>query len=88
MKIFKYQLMSLDTQTITMPKDAQVLCVQTQYDRVYLWALVDETTEELEDRIFYIYGIGHTIEPAEDYSYIGTYQLLAGELVFHVFEKW
>ena len=94
--IYKYELLGAQT-TLRMHKGAEILCVQVQEqgrkERPCLWALVD-TLAEMEERHFKVYGTGHEMElaVAERYisgiksSYIGTFQLDAGALVFHVFE--
>jgi len=61
-QIWKYPLETTDGQTIRMPKDSQILCVQTQFDRPCLWALVDPN-QPLEDRHILIFGTGHTFFP-------------------------
>jgi len=84
--IWKYELNTTDVQKLGMPKGAEILTVQTQFDKPCLWALVNPDAEK-ETRGFMTYGTGHTI-PTEPYphKYIGTYQLNSGVLVFHVFE--
>lgn len=82
--IWKYRLETLDTQTILMPKSAQVLDVQIQNSILQLWALVIPTALD-EERTFRIYGTGHGM-PDEPGRYIASYKLERGALVFHVFE--
>lgn len=69
-----------------MPKGARPLTIQTQAGRPCVWALVDDE-RPLEPRWFRIAGTGHPIEDeiAED-GYIGTFQVIGGGLIFHVFE--
>lgn len=83
--IWKFSLQATDAQTISMPKGAQVLTVQSQRGIPALWAIVDPDAEE-GDRTFLTYGTGQpiTVSPGE---YAGTYQLQGGALVFHVFEE-
>lgn len=76
-----------------MPKGAKPLTVAVQgiQGQVCLWALVDSEAE-LEARDFVTYGTGHPVRDVvkrnvgEIQTYIGTYQLASGSLVFHVFE--
>ena len=70
---------------IEMPLGANILCVQTQYDKPQIWALVDPTARTIRRR-FRTYGTGH-IMPVNPGEYIGTFQLHNGSLVFHVFEE-
>jgi hypothetical protein len=84
MRIYKWALEVVDQQTLALPAGAQILCVQVQYERPCIWALVDPSAG-LEPRALLMYGTGH---PVSDQAgrYIGTYQLDRGGLVFHVFE--
>lgn len=79
--IWKYPIHP-DTTLLSMPAGAKVLCVQTQNNEPYIWALVDPAAMKI-DRYFSIYGTGHGI-PLYPGSYIGTWQ--ADDLVWHLFE--
>jgi len=81
--IWKYCI-PLEPTTLDMPRLAQVLTVQMQGDQAVLWALVDPSQPKCKRR-FAIFGTGHDI-PDEVGNYIGTFQLLGGTLVFHLFE--
>lgn len=83
--IYKYSIETTDEQNINMPEMAEILTVQIQYGRPYIWALVD-TENEQGVKTIEVFGTGNPI-PDGVRSYIGTYQLLNGELIFHVFEK-
>ncbi|GAH37849.1 unnamed protein product [marine sediment metagenome] len=84
--IFKYPLRPDDYQIVIMPRGAQILTVQAQRERPCLWALV-ETDNEPEERHFRMAGTGHLFTSKDKLlRYIGTFQVKAGELVFHVFE--
>jgi hypothetical protein len=83
--IWKYPLEATDVQMVKMPKGAKILCVQTQGQTPCLWALIPDTKATLEERHFSIYGTGHLHEKIPG-TYIGTFQLMNGQLVFHVFE--
>lgn len=85
-KIYKYNLETVDKQSFMIPKGSQVLTVQIQNGEPKLWILVDpkETTRRL--KTFYVRGTGNPID-GEIGTYIGTYQLRDGALVFHVFEE-
>lgn len=88
--IWEFVIATTDEVQVSMPCGARILCVQTQENAdadhvdVCLWALVDPTAKT-EVRTFQIVGTGHPINFDES-DYIGTYQLMAGRLVFHVFE--
>lgn len=87
-KIFKYQLETVDTQDVVMPKGAEVLTIQTQNEVPCIWALVNPD-EETETRVFEIFGTGHDVycDMGVDRKYLGTYQLAGGALIFHAFER-
>jgi hypothetical protein len=86
-RIYKYTLFLTDSQEIRLPKGAQILCVQAQAEVPCLWALVDPR-ESVERRIILMIGTGASIEePERPLIYLDTFQLRAGELIFHVFER-
>jgi hypothetical protein len=86
-RIYKYPLEVTDRQELLLPKEATILTVQIQYGYPRLWVLV-EPEAEVERWEFLTIGTGHNItSPITSFRYIGTYQLDAGQLVFHVFAK-
>lgn len=84
MRIFKYDLYAQDSQQLWLPKNAQILTVQAQYDQPKLWAMVDEMAP-LEPWTITTYGTGQPIQPKPTEKYLGTYQQYGGSLVLHVF---
>ncbi len=86
-RIFKYTIRADDRFEIEMPKDAEILTVQTQYDQPQLWALVNPDAPR-EKRVFRLAGTGHPInfDMGSEYKYINSFQLNDGALVFHLFE--
>ncbi len=82
--IWKYQLEVTDQQSVSMPRNAEILHVAAQHGVACLWAEVTPDTPE-EDRSILIVGTGHPI-PIGDRRYIGTFQLSGGALVFHAYE--
>lgn len=85
-KIFKYQIETLDNQTIEMPRGAEILHLDLQNNIPCIWALVDDKNPK-EKREFLVVGTGHEIDYNIEFNYVGTYQLMSGGLVFHVLEK-
>lgn len=81
--IWKYTLKVEDEQLIQIPKWSKPLCVQIQDGNPQMWVEVD-TEQTFESRKFVTRGTGHPLPEYE--TYLGTYQLLRGDLVFHVFE--
>lgn len=88
MKIYKYPIALESQQRVKMPAEAQILTLQMQNGQPCIWALVDENAS-LVPRTICTYGTGRQMptEKAEIGHYIGTYQLEAGALVFHVFDR-
>lgn len=82
--IWKFRLDVTDKQAVAMPKGAKVLCVQEQYGQPHIWAICDISADK-EERTFAMYGTGHQHESIAG-SYVGTFQIVGGSRVFHVFE--
>lgn len=83
--VWKYEIEERDRQSIHMPVSAEVLCVQMQNGNPCIWALVDPEAMQ-ERRWFLVLGTGHPIEAESLGRYIGTFQMVGGSLVFHLFE--
>lgn len=84
-RIFKYKLQTIDFQRVEMPKGAEIISIQTQFDDPCVWAIV-ESDNPAELRTFEIFGTGFSFDDEVKRQYIGTYQLQNGFLVFHCFE--
>ena len=86
--IWKFELEVTEKQFIRMPKEAELLSVQTQNETPCLWALVNPNNEK-EERCFEVFGTGHDMhcDMGIDRKYIGTFQMQKGGLVFHLFER-
>lgn len=84
--IWKFKLETTDVQEIAIPDDHYLLTVQTQYGVPCLWAKVRTGSPVGKVKIVTI-GTGKPIsaEIVGDLSYLGTYQLEVGRLVYHVF---
>ena len=86
MKIFKYHFAVEGGISIPMPKGAHILTVQVQHNTPCIWAIVDEG-QPSESRNFRIFGTGHEMDIDLPLSnYIGTFQLLGGDFIGHLFE--
>lgn len=84
--IWKFKLEITDIQTISMPVGAEILCVQMQGSDPCLWAIVtDHESIPKMNITLRTYGTGHPIDSTKE-QYIGTYQSMSGQLVFHVFK--
>lgn len=88
MTIYKYPLRVDDQQAITLPAGSRVLTVQAQNEAPCIWALVNPELDALERHDFRTLGTGHPFPDAAEWpTYLGTYQLRGGDLVFHVFTR-
>ncbi len=85
--IYKYELQIGDN-AILMPVDAEILSVQTQFNKPMIWALVDPKAEK-EERCFEIFGTGHPVyyDMGVERKFLSTIQFHDGDYVFHVFER-
>ena len=89
-KIYKYVLEITSEQAIEMPSIRKYLKVGEDYDgKLVIWAAVD-TSSNVENVSFEIYGTGQelinqTIKTISQ-SYLGT-QVMKNGLAWHVFER-
>ncbi len=84
MKIYKYPVPVTDINEISMPEGSALLSVQLQGNLPMLWALVSPEAP-LTVRTLRTYGTGQPL-PDEVGTFVDTYQLDGGRLVFHVFD--
>lgn len=84
-QIWKYPFEVSGRFSILIPKDAQILSVQTQNETPCIWALVNIEAKD-EERDFTIIGTGHPVEVLPEMKFIGTFQLEGGTFVGHLFE--
>ena len=84
--IWKFDFEVTDYIEIEMPKDAKILSVQIQHEKPCIWAGVI-AGNDTEKRKFRIFGTGHPIAMnANGLKFIGTFQLMNGNFVGHLFE--
>lgn len=81
--IWKFQLKTEDIQTIIIPRNSKFLSVQMQNKIPCLWALVNPDEETIKRKIE-IFGTGIPMDE-NPRTFIDTFQLYGGQLVFHVF---
>ena len=84
-RIFKYEFKIENSFQIEMPMHAKILSIQVQKGVPCIWAMVDDK-RQFERRSFVVYGTGHKIDDRYINKYIGTFQLLEGGFVGHLFE--
>jgi hypothetical protein len=82
--IWKFPFEIDDSVEIEMPLGARVLYVDQQHGRPCLWAAC-ESDQPLHRRRFYVRGTGHSLGVAQYSGYVGSFQMLDGALVWHVF---
>ena len=83
--VWKFPLQIAETTVLTMPRNAVILHVGEQHGAPQMWALVNRAAVS-EERRFITVGTGNVVPESISAFYIGTYQLLGGDIVFHVFE--
>lgn len=82
--IHKFPLKTTDSQKLFITHGAKILCLQVQNGIPCVWVLMDTEEHPVVAEVTTI-GTGHDAENVLPDSYIGTYQLQGGALVFHVF---
>lgn len=90
--IWKYETSIVDKFTIEMPYGAEILSVMApayKFKTPVIYAIVDVKEKVLEERFFEIFGTGQpmSVDMGVERKYIGTYQLLEGGFVGHLFER-
>lgn len=81
--IWKYILEITDQQFVAVPEGSELLTVQMQNDAPQLWVKCDSDKPKVFKRIR-IYGTGNPVSN-DDETYLATFQVYGGDLVFHVF---
>jgi hypothetical protein len=72
---------------VEMPKGARLLTAKSLGAHVWVWAIVDATEKETEQRRIAVLKTGQEIPVNPDLlTHIETVQFSEGELVLHVFE--
>lgn len=83
--VWKFPLGIYDRQTVDVPRGAKALTVQMQgEDGPCLWVMVDANAPVLDTLDVRIHGTGHRFD-ATGYTYVSTFQMYGGSLVFHAF---
>lgn len=83
--VYKYPVPIGDTVEIVLPEGAQILKVAVQMNESMMWALVNPHNKHVT-RKFRFAGTGHHLDPSKNYSFIDTFMMNGGSLVFHIFE--
>ena len=73
--------------SLSLPRGAQILTVQSQHGTPQMWVQIDtEAPPREETRHFVAFGTGDRFDSA-GLTYIGTFQVESGMLVFHLYER-
>jgi len=80
--VWKYELRG-NVVDVEMPLDARIIHVEAQREVPCIWAVVDPG-RRLETRRFVTVGTGQNVP--EGSFHVGTFFMLGGDLVWHVFE--
>lgn len=85
-RIYKYPVTPYPF-VLELPQEARVLTVQVQGKEPKMWVIVDPE-KQTELRAFIVIGTGHDIDEQleKNLSFIGTFQMKRGALIFHLFE--
>jgi len=83
MKIIKYNLDIVGEQSIDTHTGFIILTTQLQYNKIVLWAMVDELSEPVE-RKFAMYETGDEVNSVD--VYVGSVQTHDPKTVQHIFE--
>lgn len=87
--IWKYPLPfpPKDMFVLEMPRGARLIRVAVQQGQPCLWASVD-TSKPTTKRNFAVIGTGHPVPETTDGYYLGSFDLLDGDFVGHLFVDW
>jgi len=84
--IWKYKLEVKDEQDIYLPRGGRILALDCQGNDPHIWVLVPNTDDTETEKVrFRSFGTGFPLDNVNDYTYLGTYLILHGQYVFHVF---
>lgn len=84
--IFKYQMPVLESFTMQLPKNAEIIRVEDQDGMFWMWAVVN-TDAELEDRNFLAFKTGAKMPDNVNLKYIGFCKIYVQmELGLYIFE--
>lgn len=84
--IWKYDVPTDQSFTLKIPAGSQVLCVQVQHNSPRIWVLVHAPNAPEDTRRFVVVGTGADVPNSLALAYVGTFQMVGGSLVFHLFE--
>jgi hypothetical protein len=88
MVIWKYEFEIADEFTLEFPEESEVLHVNMQHNKPCMWVLHHDINAPKQKRTFHIVGTGHHFDEEKGYMmYIGTFQMMGGMLIWHLWER-
>ena len=86
--IYKFHIEIIGEQVLMIPKNHELLTIQSINNEVYIYYMVDPYDAKSPINI-QIFGTGQPIEDSaiNHSKYIGTVQTNNGGLIWHIFEK-
>lgn len=77
-----------DIFTLQIPRGAKPIRVEVQHGQPCLWMFVPDTEAPKSTRNYAVVGTGHAAPGPADGYYIGSFHLLDGNFVGHLFTDW
>jgi hypothetical protein len=86
LKVFKYVVPLEDYFSLVLPRGAKILSVLAQGGKAQMWAMVNPANKT-EKRNFRLADTGQQInEDIDNLDFIGTFHVVTGNYVGHLFE--
>jgi len=86
--IYKYTIeIGSESLTLRLSEGSKFLSAFAQHSIICLW-FEQETTNDIQERYFKIYGTGHEMESESDHihNYLTTFPMANGALIWHLYE--
>lgn len=84
MKVFKYEVFT--DFTLNLPEGYEVLSVMDQHNKSQMWIKVNDKDTNTKPVRFVTYGTGHDIDEELNLKFVGTFPVVNGMFIFHLFE--
>jgi len=84
--MWKFSVPIANVFELEMPEGAIPLSCGVQKGQAVIWAAVDTTTEKKERHLFYLRGTGEDLPNLTATRFMGTFQMLGGDLIYHLFD--
>lgn len=87
--IYKYRLFFTPVQTITVPRGAELLHLDSQGDKCFIWAKIDREHTQVDDIEIKVVATGDTFDDT-GWTYLSTLTMESksiGAVVLHFFKR-